>query len=1045
MSSKPRDREKGEKGEKREKKSRDRKPKEPSLFADPDNYDSTVPPSLDQMVLVVHVPGAFAKSYTRGRQLGQGAFAHVFAGTHLTSRSNKEYAVKKIDRSKMVWGEHDILEDEINNLTIVREGPNIVQLYEVYEERDYIFLIMELMNGGELFDRILDKRTFTEREARECCRCLLKGLDYMHDNRVAHRDLKPENLLLAAGSDTGVKLADFGFAKKVMGQNGCRTLCGTPGYLAPEILERWPAYDTICDMWSVGVILFLLLGGYLPFEDEDEDKVFERTRNGQYEFHPTYWKKVSTGAKDLVTKLLTVNPKKRYSAKESLDHEWIMLQDTTEIDQNELNIDKLKASVNAGKKMMKADAHGDPTADRMKELNDNFAGYLERQVDPGTRIKQDGAPPRKPVRRFEEDSKTGKKFDEFYDVGDMLGEGGYASVFRCVHKRTKDILAVKDIFTGDLQESSKSSLQDEIAALKLLRGGPHIIRLLDVFEEAQHTFMIMEECKGGDLLTRVTDKEVYTEREARKTCKILFEAMDYIHKKKIAHRDIKPENVLMVEAHDDTSIKIADFGFAKRVPKPNCLRTLCGTAQYVAPEVLDLESEGYDSRADMWSVGVVIYILLGGYAPFEGPVHELARVITKGDYEFHDKYWCDISDDATNMISNLLQIDPERRLSAEEALQCPWMIIEEETLTIKDLSGAQAVLQERQKFTEPGTNQVAALTNKFESLDFSFTQGLGTTEQVATRKAQRTQNPFGLGSVAESDVVEDSTSGKAFEILYQWGKLIGEGNMSAVHEARHKQSNEVYAVKRIKRNDLQTRDAVALQDEISCLQMASESPHVVTLYDVFDEPDFAYIVMERFSGGKLIDRIIEKKYYGEDDARAVATNLLLGLEHCHNRRIAVRNITTDNIMLSDPDDYTDVKICDFGFAKRVLYPNALSTQCGTEGYVAPEILEFRPEYDVQCDMWSLGVTIYMLLGGYRPFRGDQNEIARCIRYGEYKFHKRYWSTISEEAKILISRMLTVSPIGRITVTAAIESDWIQMESESEYSDQTDSDAESGRR
>jgi serine/threonine protein kinase len=691
--------------------------------------------------------------------------------------------------------------------------------------------------------------------------------------------------------------------------------------------------------------------------------------------------------------------------------------------------------------MMKADAHGDPTADRMKELNDNFAGYLERQVDPGTRIKQDGAPPRKPVRRFEEDSKTGKLFDEFYDVGDMLGEGGYASVFRCVHKRTGDILAVKDIYTGELGESSKSSLQDEIAALKLLRGGPHIIRLLDVFEERQHTFMIMEEMKGGDLLTRVTDKEVYTEREARKTCKILFEAMDYIHKKKVAHRDIKPENVLMVEADDDTSIKIADFGFAKRVPKPNCLRTLCGTAQYVAPEVLDLESDGYDHRADMWSVGVVIYILLGGYAPFEGPVHELARVITKGDYEFHDKYWCDISDAATNMISNLLQIDPERRLSAEEALQCPWMIIQEESLAVKDLTGAQAVLQERQKHSEPAANQVPALTNKFESLDVSFTQGLGTSEQVATRKAQRTQNNFGLETVEEGDIVEDSTSGKAFEVLYQWGKLIGEGNFSAVHEARHKQSNDVYAVKQIERNDLQTSDAVALQDEISAMQMASESPHVVTLHDVFDEPDFTYIVMERFCGVRLIDRIIEKEYYGEDDARAVATNILLGLEHCHNRRIAVRNLTTENLMLSDVDDYTDVKIVDFGFAKRVLYPNALTTQCGTEGYVAPEIMEHRPAYDVQCDMWSLGVTIYMLLGGYRPFRGDQNEIARCVRYGEYKFHKRYWSTVSEEAKILISRMLTVSPIGRITATAAIESDWIQMESESEYSDQTDSDAE----
>lgn len=1019
--------------QRRDRKSRD-KPKKPSFFANPETYDYDAAPSLNQMVCVISHKGEFDQAYQVGRQLGLGAFANVFAGQHLAS--NKEYAVKKIDRSKSTWGDHDALEDEISNLTIVREGPNIVQLYEVYEEQDHCFLIMQLMSGGELFDKILEKRIFNEQEARESCRCVLAGLDFMHQARVAHRDLKPENLLLAAGSDTQVKLADFGFAKFIRVDNGCRTLCGTPGYLAPEILERWPAYDVACDLWSVGVVLFLLLGGYLPFEDEDEDKVFERTRMGQYDFHPTYWKGVSTGAKNLVTKLLTVNPAKRYSAQDALQHEW----NCTEGDQIEVNQDELKANVTGKKNKI---VKGDAGADRMKELNDNFAGYLGRKCDDKSRIKQDGAPPRKPQRRFEEDSKTGRPFDDFYDVGDMLGEGGYACVFRCVHRRSNDIYAVKDINTSELLDNAKSSLKDEIAALKLLRGGPHIIRLLDVFEEPEHTYVIMEEMKGGDLLTRVTEKEVYTEREARKTCKIIFEAMDYIHKKKIAHRDIKPENVLMVEADDDTSIQIADFGFAKRVPKPNCLRTLCGTAQYVAPEVLDLQSEGYDNRADMWSVGVVIYILLGGYAPFEGPVHELARVITRGDYTFHDKYWCDISDAAKNMISNLLQIDPEIRLSAEEALQCPWMTIEEEGLAIKDLSGTQAVLQERQKLQEQQkqaeqTSQVAAITNKFESLDMSFTNALGTTEEVATRKAQRTQDNYGLSGVAEGDFVEDSSSGKPFEILYSWGTLIHEGVLGAVHEAKHKQSKERYAVKRIKRNDLQTSDAVALQDEISALQVACASPNVVMLYDVFDEPDYTYMVMERLRGGTLIDRIIQKRHYSENEARAVATNILLGLEHCHNRRIAVRNIKTENLMMVDPDDNVDVKISDFGFAKKVLYPNALQTQCGTEGYVAPEILEFRPAYDVQCDMWSLGVTLYILLGGYRPFRGDEDEITRCIRYGEYKFHKRYWSNISEEAKILLSRMLTVSPIGRITVNSALESDWIQMESDESYTDSPDS-------
>ena len=138
---------------------------------------------------------SFAQNYIRDIDLGHGAFAEVFVGIH--KASGHCYAVKKIDRSKMFWSDRDALVDEISNLTEVREGPNIVQLYEVYQQETDCYLVLEWMQGGELFERILKKRTFTEKEARDVCRCMLSALEYMHEKRVAHRDLKPENLLLA--------------------------------------------------------------------------------------------------------------------------------------------------------------------------------------------------------------------------------------------------------------------------------------------------------------------------------------------------------------------------------------------------------------------------------------------------------------------------------------------------------------------------------------------------------------------------------------------------------------------------------------------------------------------------------------------------------------------------------------------------------------------------------------------------------------------------------------------------------------------------------
>lgn len=1041
-----------------------------------DDDDFSVAPSLavEMRSITNHT---FDDVYQRGNKLGFGAFAMVFVGTHRPTGA--VYAIKQVDRSKMFWGERDALKDEILNLQKVRAGPNIVQLYEVFEERTYCYLVCELMPGGELFDRIIEKKTFSEREARNSIRCVLEALQYMHERRVAHRDLKPENLLLKDPNGLlPVKLADFGFAKSVEKKNGCRTLCGSkcvrggcvvcgfsslfhyrfranfssllfnlaaPGYLAPEILERFPAYDVKCDIWSVGVILFLLLGGYLPFDDDDEDKVFDRTRNGQYDFRPQFWGKISPGAKDLVTKCLTINPSKRFTATKCLTHKWMAEQDS-ELESHQLDVNKLKDAFVAKRKMkaaintvrifvetivtvcivanMTIRSRSSPSlfsllqlvaANRLKQLNDDFSNYLDKRrqdsivshfsyMTTGTKYGH---------AKFTEDSPTGRPFKDFYSVGDLLGEGGHSYIHRCVRKATKLPYAVKHIQVSKLDKNAKKTLKDEIAVLKLLRGGPHIVRLFDVFQEKDDAYLIFEEMKGGNLLSRIAEKEVYTEREARQVCKIAFMAIDYCHKKKVAHRDIKPECFLLVEEGDDTTVKIVDFAFAKKVTHENCLKTLCGTPQYVAPEILDSNVKGYDLRCDVWSLGVLTYILLGGYPPFEGILENLSNEIMRGYFEFHSEYWSDISQSAKDMIAAMLVVNPAERISAAQALSCKWMEAEEEQLIAHDLTGAQDSIRKTLQPTGKVKMAVTAIIarNKFMSI-------AGMLDKDSN------VNPF-EESMGMIDEYQDETFGDS----YLWGEQIGIGTFSVVHEVLRKGTQEVFAAKRVSRKDLHPSDAVALHDEIAALQQVTKCDHIVKLYDVYDEPDFTFLVLESMKGGDLIDRIIEKRHYTEYDAKEVSRKLIMGVAYCHEKKIANRNLKPENLLLKAGSD-TDVKISDFGYAKTVNFPNSLRTQCGTEGYVAPEILEHRPNYDVPCDMWSLGVIIYIVLGGYRPFRGEGEEVMKQIRYGEYKFHKRYWSHVSDDAKNLITRMLTVDPEKRITAEQALCSRWIQSDEDS---------------
>eukprot|EP01092_Planopodium_desertum_P003606 TRINITY_DN16666_c0_g1_i4.p1 TRINITY_DN16666_c0_g1~~TRINITY_DN16666_c0_g1_i4.p1 ORF type:complete len:278 (-),score=68.07 TRINITY_DN16666_c0_g1_i4:70-813(-) len=207
---------------------------------------------------------------------------------------------------------------------------NIIKLKAVFEDPKKVYLVMELVTGGELFDRIVEKGSYSERDAAVLVAKIVDAIANLHEQKIAHRDLKPENLLLKSKkSDTSVKIADFGLSRMIDEKAMMQTACGTPGYVAPEVLKA-TGYGEEVDMWSIGVIAYILLCGFPPFYGDTIPEIFEQIMAADFEYPDDYWKGISKSAKDFINKLLVVDPKKRLTARDALSHPWLAGIDSLE-------------------------------------------------------------------------------------------------------------------------------------------------------------------------------------------------------------------------------------------------------------------------------------------------------------------------------------------------------------------------------------------------------------------------------------------------------------------------------------------------------------------------------------------------------------------------------------------------------------------------------------------------------------------------------------------------------------------------------------------
>ena len=649
----------------------------------------------------------FEHYYTLGHHISKGSFGVVYVTIH--NKSQEKFAVKVIDRTKLTEKETTSVQREISILKDCRDVVNVVPMVDFFISPQYFYVVQVYAAGGDVFERLAQRTSYTENDARNLAKHLIQAIEQLHARRLAHRDLKPENLLLRDFlDDSSILVADFGFASYVP-EEGLKTRCGTPAFVGPEVLAPNCRYDERCDMWSVGCLLYMLIAGYPPFQDQNHKGLFKKVRGADYVFHDTYWKNVSIPAKQLIVSLLTVDVRYRITARQALETSvWLSL------DENLLRAHDLTASLGEIKKFHerrtikgtmnavlmtvkhKFKSAGDvDTSDRANhttsdweldedtaaKLNDNeewYANATNHSNSNNTSNMREYSP----YVKENSDSilmntlRPGKLFYELYKLGAVIHNGQTAKIYECTHQRTNVIYAVKMI---ERKQPSRKSVKRtmaemvlrEVAILDSLKH-PSIIEIKELFEDDDYFYLVMERMRGGDVFDKLIQIKKYTEADAKKLVKSLLIAAEFFHSHNVAHRDLKPQNILLKSNTNMHDIVISDFGFSCRVHKPMSLSTRCGTPSYVAPEVL--KNAPYDQSVDMWSIGVIIYVLLCGYPPFaDSNQSELFRRIRMSNWKFRGEEWENISDDAKDLIRGLLVANPIQRFTATQALQCEWL------------------------------------------------------------------------------------------------------------------------------------------------------------------------------------------------------------------------------------------------------------------------------------------------------------------------------------------------------------------------------------
>uniref|UniRef100_A0A8C7ZK10 non-specific serine/threonine protein kinase n=1 Tax=Oryzias sinensis TaxID=183150 RepID=A0A8C7ZK10_9TELE len=555
--------------------------------------------------------------------LGQGSFGKVFLVRKLVGPDASQlYAMKVLKKASL---------KEVNHLTIS------------FQTEGKLYLILDFLRGGDVFTRLSKEVMFTEEDVKFYLAELALALDHLHSLGIVYRDLKPENILLDEAGH--IKLTDFGLSKEsVDADKKAYSFCGTVEYMAPEVVNR-RGHTQSADWWSLGVLMFEMLTGTLPFQGKDRNETMNmilKAKLGMPQF-------LSLEAQSLLRMLFKRNPANRLGAgsdgvEEIKRHAFFSTIDWNKLYRRELQPPFKPA---AGKPddtfcfdpeftaKTPKDSPGIPPSANAHQLFKGFSFVAPTPMD------ESKSSPMLSILPIVQMHGGSAKFSDLYELQEDIGVGSYSICKRCVHQVSAMEYAVK------------------------------------VYDEGRYVYLVTELMKGGELLDRILRQKFFSEREASAVLYTITKTVDYLHCQGVVHRDLKPSNILyMDDSGNPDSIRICDFGFAKQLRGGNgLLLTPCYTANFVAPEVL--MRQGYDAACDIWSLGVLLYTMLAGYTPFaNGPndtPEEILLRIGSGKFSLTGGNWDTVSDSSKDLLSHMLHVDPHQRYTAEQVLKHSWI------------------------------------------------------------------------------------------------------------------------------------------------------------------------------------------------------------------------------------------------------------------------------------------------------------------------------------------------------------------------------------